>query len=113
MRAKIRRNQVALPVIGKLFARDNLQAAKLWITARTDAVQLAPHFCISEKGCAGKSVVDSLAARAVGDKRLAERIEVVTPRIAKTFQKNVEFHRGRTQMINAAAVQSHDTIRRF
>src|SRR5439155_25647980 len=47
VRAEIARNHVALPFLRKMFAADNLQSAKLWIAAGTDAAESAARSGVS------------------------------------------------------------------
>src|SRR2546422_9659326 len=48
VRAKITRDLIALPVVGKLLAIDDLEPAELRVISRADALQLAAHPGIGE-----------------------------------------------------------------
>src|SRR5947199_10530387 len=113
MGAKIARDRVALPIIGEMLARNNLQTAEFRIASGADAAQLPPHPGISEISRAAHAIADALPTRAVGLEGLAELVEVMSPGIAKAAQEHLQFSGRWTEIIDAATVQTNDAARRF
>ena len=113
MRAEIAGDGIALPILGKMPAANDLQSAKFRITAGADALKLPAHVGVSEVGRSRQAEAQALGARAVGHERLAELIELMAPWIAKPAQKNAQLLRGWPQMPDAAAVESFYAVRRF
>ena len=113
MRAEIAGDQVALPVGGELLAADDFEAAQFRITAGTDAAENVPGLGRGRVARARQTEVDAKITRAVGDERLAEVIELVSPRIDPAFEKNFQLLIARIEAEHAAAFQTHHAVRRL
>src|SRR5436189_2537775 len=97
-----------------MLAVNDVQAAKLRITARTDAAQDAARIFVSGVHRARHDVKDSVwrrATGAIGREGLPIKIVVMAPAIDEAFHEDVALHRVRPQIQNAAAAQSHHPMR--
>ena len=112
VRAEVAGDEAALPVVGEMASRDDLEAAILG-AAGIESLERAGRAGGGVVGCAGEADVDALAARTVGLERLAEAVEVVAPRVPHAAREDLEPPGVGAELPHAARVEPADAIRRF
>src|SRR5262249_41723351 len=112
MPAEIVGDDVALPVVGKVAAAEDLLAAVL----RATGVQTLQHArCVGRGGVAAAwdQVVYAFGPRAVGDERLAPAVKVVAPGVPPAASKDLQPFRLGPKLPNAASAQSPNAVGRL
>ena len=113
MRAKVTGDRVALPIVREVRAADDLESAEFRITPRAHAVEQLGCAGIREIHRARHAVTEPLSAGAVGDKRLAERIVMVSPRVAEAAQENLSLECLGPQSPHAPTLKAQHLVRRL
>ena len=110
--AEVARHEAPAPRLRQMASRDDLETRLLRLTG----VQSAHH----ARGIDGRlvrgpreRVVDALRAGAVGQERLAERIEMMAPHVDAAAREHVQLHEVRLEPPHAAAEQAARAPRRL
>ncbi len=112
VRAEVARDQVALPVGGKMFALDDLEPAMLG-AAGVEAADDAFGFVSGNHDAAGEDEVDPLVARAVGGEHVPLLVPRHPPRVDESRRKDAELLRARVVLPKPAGHQPLYPVRRF
>src|SRR5688500_1581036 len=113
MRPEIQRNDVPLPVCGEPAAANTLDASKLWIPPRTDAVDFTPGWRKRAVCRTWHAPAHPLEPCAVGHERFAVRIELMAPAIDQSAIENLDVLVTRIETEHSARFQAHHAVWRL
>ena len=111
VRTKIAGDRVALPVVRKMRTANELESAEFRVTPRAHAVEQLRRSGVGEIHRPWHAVTEPLPPGAVRDKRLAELVVMMPPRVAEAAQENLGLERLRPQPPHTAALKPQHLVR--